>query len=175
METLRFESHRAPPSVMTHPQLHHQAPADSTPRHLPQGAAELMLPAAEAILRVRNLAEFLIIPLAARMHAVSRHLVAVVVPAMAALLAAAYQSLLVSAAAVRLAAVMSRAVLGVAMGVLWYVSAFAATKNFQKKLEQELYSFFLGPGNALMKMAFWLGWWSVLGAFISWPWWFLTT
>ena len=62
-----------------------------------------------------------------------------------------------------------------AMGVLWYVSAFAATKNFQKKLEQELYSFFLGPGNALMKMAFWLGWWSVLGAFISWPWWFLTT
>lgn len=168
METLRLESHRAPPSAM-HPQLHPQP--DSPPRPLPHAAAELMLP----LLRVTNLAEFLVIPLAARIHAVSRHLSAVAIPVAAALLAAAYRSLIVSATVARLAVGLSRAVLGVAMGVLWYVSGLAVAKNFRGRMEKEMYNFLLGPGNVLMKMAFWLGWWSVLGAFISWPWWFLTT
>lgn len=169
METLRFDSHRAPPSTTMHPHLHHQA-NDST-RPLPQAAAELMLP----LLRVRNLAEFLILPLAARMHAISRHLAAVAVPAATALLAAAHQSILVFAVAIRLALGLSRGVLGVAMGVLWYVSGLAVAKNFRGRMEKELYNFLLGPGNVLLKIVFWLGWWSVLGAFISWPWWFLTT
>lgn len=167
METLRLESHRAPPAM--HPQLHPQP--DSPPRPLPHPAAELILP----LLRATDLANYLLVPLAARMHTVSRHLSAVALPAAAALLAAAYRSLVVSAAVARLAVGLSRGVLGVAMGVLWYVSGLAVAKNFRGRMEKEMYNFLLGPGNVLMKMVFWLGWWSVLGAFISWPWWFLTT
>ena len=167
---------------MTHPQIH-QAPIEPTVRHLPYGVAELMLPAVEAILRVRNLAEFLIIPLAAHMHAVSRQLLALVVPTMVVLMAAVYRSFLMSATAIRLAMTISRGMLSISKGILRYFSTVAATKQFQKKFEQEMYSFFLGPGNALMKAAFWLGWWSMVGAFIRWgmvgalisaPWWFLT-
>ncbi|KAL2111122.1 hypothetical protein VUR80DRAFT_270 [Thermomyces stellatus] len=173
MATLRVEGHGVSSTVMTRPQIH-QAQADPTAHHLPYGVMEVMLPAIEAILRVRNLAEFLIIPLAVHMHAVSRQLLALVVPAMVVLVTAAYRLFLMSAAALRLAMTISRGMLSISKGILRYFSSMAATRQFQKKLEQELYSFLLGPGNALLKAAFWVAWWSMIGAFISAPWWFLT-
>lgn len=173
MATLRFEGHGGSSTVMTHPQIH-QAPAEATVHNLPYGIAEVMLPAVEAILQVRNLAEFLIIPLAVHMHAVSRHLLALAVPTAVVLKATVYRSLLMSAAAIRLAMTISRVMLSISNWILRYFSSMAAARQFQKKLEQELYSFLLGPGNVLLKAAFWVAWWSMFGAFISVPWWFLT-
>ena len=158
---------------MTHPQIH-QAPADPATRHLPYGVAELMLPAVDAILRVRNLAEFLIIPLAVHMGTISRQLLALLVPTVIVLMTVAYRSFLVSAVVIRLAMTISRGMLSISKTILQYFSSMAATKQFQKKLERELYSFLLGPGNVLLKAAFWVGWWSMIGAFVSAPWWFLT-
>ena len=172
MDTLRFKGHKTTSTVKVNSQI--QVPAQSTVGQLPYGITELMLPAVEAILRVRNLAEFLIVPLAVHMHAVSRQLLALVVPTAVILMAAAYRSFLMSTAAVRLAMTISRGMFSIFKGVLRYFSGQAATKQFQKKLEQELYSFLLGPGNVLLKMAFWLGWWSMLGAVLSAPWWFVT-
>lgn len=172
MEALPFKGHRGASVVVTHPQIH-QAPAEPTARHLPYSVVELMLPAVETILRVRNLAEFLIIPLATHMHAVSRQLLALVVPTMVVLMAAVYRSFIMSATAIRLAMTISRGMLSISKGILRYFSSIAATRQFQKKLEQELYSFLLGPGNVLLKAAFWLAWWSMVGAFISAPWWFV--
>lgn len=157
---------------MTHPQIH-QAPAEPMVHNLPYGVAEVMLPAVEAILRVRNLAEFLIIPLAVHMHAASRYLLALAVPTMAVLMATVHRSFLMSAAAIRLAMMVSSGVLSISRVLLRYFSNMAAARQFQKKLEQELYSFFLGPGNVLLKAAFWVTWWSIIGAFIRFPWWFL--
>lgn len=173
MATLRVEGHGGSSTVMTHPQIH-QAQAEPTVHHLPYGVTEVILPAVEAILRVRNLAEFLIIPLAVHMHAVSRQLLALVVPTVVVLMTAAYQAFLMSAAALRLAMSISRGMLSISKGILRYFSSTAATRQFQKKLEQELYSFLLGPGNVLLKAAFWVAWWSMIGAFVSAPWWFLT-
>lgn len=161
METIRVDSYReAAPIAKKHPQTHH-IPAESA---IPYGVLETMVPTLNAVLRVRSLIAYFVVPLAAHMHAVSQLLINAVVPAAAVLLSVAYQSLLASVIAIRVVLWLSRSLAG-------YLSSVAATSNIQRNIERDIYSFLLGPGNALLKVFFWVGWWSLVGAFIiSAPW-----
>lgn len=171
MSTLRFEGHERASNILNTPQIHQTPP--STIRHLPYNLLSLTLPAIRAILSVRSLLEYLIIPLAARTHHLTRRLLALTIPAAALLITATYQFLVVSGTALRLAGRMSRMLLGISGRMVGYVARVAVTRSFRKKLEREIYNFLLGPGNIMFKAAFWLAWWSLIGMFVSAPRWLL--
>jgi len=153
-------------SVMRQP---HQLPAEpALSRHLPYASLELMIPTLETIFRIRSLVEFFVLPLAANMHFLTRRLIGVLIPTAAITKVVVYRLLLFSAASLTFAAAMSRE-------AIRYTAKTKVTTRFRKKLELEIYSFLLGPGNAILKMVFWMGWWGVIWMLVSGPWWYYST
>jgi hypothetical protein len=166
MQTMVIES-RAEAAPMTTQQHRTMSQFHAYPT-IPHGLKELTVPAVEAVLQVRILLAHLVIPLAAHIHAFSQTLISVLVPTAAVLATVSYHLLRFSAAALRVSLALSAA-------LARYLSSVAAVQRLQKKLEREVYCFLLGPGNAVLKAAFWVGWWTVIGTCVRIPWWFSAT
>lgn len=137
-------------------------------RHLPYAALELLLPTIETAFRIRSLIEFFVLPLAAHMHLLTRKIIGLAIPAAGITRIIVWRLAIFSFAAFAFSMAISKRALS-------YTASIPATKRFRKKLEMEIYSFLLGPGNAILKLGFWIGWWWLVWTVIRAPWWYFTS